>query len=652
MWRLVEAGRLTRMLRLCDRIAAGCVIAAVLYIAVRTLPHGMFDVLQPRGPLAISMLVIGGLIATGLLTIPTWSKRRVRLAGRAFLYGATLLVAAMALARVMADIREARLPAHWPPRIELLRAVKLDSLSPSLRAAWGSAVAAHLVADRRGTVAPVAIPSEWPFPTDVEIAVDTGHDGRTHVWARTSDGVVSCVPLGASVIAGGDPHTGCAGRDGQPADLLFIRPSRGSASGFLGAPQVVGAAWPQYRRDAGKTGLAPPPFGSPRPWQTDVGGQIRASASVVGDFVLVGAHGSGLLTALDATTGVVRWTARVPNWIHQDPVSDGRVVVVGFGDNKGSFMGTTPSGVAAYDLATGSRLWTAFDDGSVMTSPIIRDSVIVYGTGAALLYKRMLMTGRLLAVRELPGMVTMAPPASIGDTIVFSLDHDWVCAFRISTLDTSWCRQVMHLFMMGHAGPAIVGDQVIVSGSATVLSLTWNEFTRFGPMSQWRLIRSVLFASGYPEHPGQIFASLALRDGAVQWKRALFGRTRIVDGHTSGTAAISGDAGVIVLPLLDQVVGFDVSSGRVRWVAGAHGARGPASIVDGRAVVAGRDGVIEVRDVDRGSLACTIRRKVGWDRAGPTLAGNMLIFADLNGGVEAMPKDAVLGCVGSGEPDA
>lgn len=111
-----------------------------------------------------------------------------------------------------------------------------------------------------------------------------------------------------------------------------------------------------------------------------VDGPLRSSAIAVGDMVLIGSHGTGTLTAIDAPTGATRWVARVPNWIHQDPVTDGAIVVVSFGDNDASFQGRAPSGVAAFVLATGERLWTRFDESSVMTSAVMPDSTIVYAT--------------------------------------------------------------------------------------------------------------------------------------------------------------------------------------------------------------------------------------------------------------------------------
>ncbi len=71
--------------------------------------------------------------------------------------------------------------------------------------------------------------------------------------------------------------------------------------------------------------------------------------------------------------------------------------------------------------------------------------------------------------------------------------------------------------------------------------------------------------------------------------------------------------------------------------------------MDNAVVFAGRDGVITVRSMLDGTLRCSVHRRIGWDRAGPAIAGDLLIFADLNGEIEAIPTADLLAChVGDG----
>jgi hypothetical protein len=71
--------------------------------------------------------------------------------------------------------------------------------------------------------------------------------------------------------------------------------------------------------------------------------------------------------------------------------------------------------------------------------------------------------------------------------------------------------------------------------------------------------------------------------------------------------------------------------------------------VDDRVVVAGRDGTIESRALATGALVCASRHAVGSDRAGPAVAGNLLVFVNLAGEVTAESRDVVASCAKAGQ---
>jgi outer membrane protein assembly factor BamB len=440
----------------------------------------------------------------------------------------------------------------------------------------------------------------------------------------------------------------CEVTDTSRPDLAFHAAERSPAVTIPPAAPAPVEGWRQHRHDDARSGAvqAPPADSAPgHLWRATLPTPIRASASVVEGHVLVGGHATGLVTSLDEDTGALEWQVRVPNWVHQEPVSDGRTVLVGFGDNRRSFVGRAPSGVAALDLETGARRWTAFDESSVMTSPIVVDTTLVYVTAAGVLKVRSLASGALLHSDTLPGGSIMGPPVAHGDTVVTTLDIDMVCAHEVPTARKLWCRELPWLRMVGHASASIADGAVFLSGVATARTISVSDLDDIRPGLLPYLLRSVLFPDYWElVHAGQVYLSLDLATGEVRWRGPLFAMRRVVEGHTAGTPVIADGVGVVVLPIADALVAFDLESGEPLWSSSAHQARGPALVVGSVVVLAGRDGVLEVRGLRDGQLRCSLQRPVGWDRAGPAAGRTSAIIADLRGTVESVPFADLLAC--------
>lgn len=636
-----------------DRFIALIALLAAGYLAWRAPVHSINDLL-PGGRTGTAIYLTSAvIIALGLWQLHR-RNRVLRWIGRctAYLAAFLLLMVAYGRARSLAWLEEGRSIAQWPPLPAASRAEHVDDLTPAERADWGVRVAMHRWADAGSDSVALDIPPSWPFPADVQVARRRTTDGRLEVWTRAGEGTAACLSIPSSASLGADSVAAqkqCEAARIAPPVLTFSTPRRRELPSItLPYPvQADGASpeWLQYRGGADHRGTASPSSGGPQSatWSTKIDGPARASASIVGDLVLIGAHGTGDLEAIDRHTGLVRWTARAPNWIHQDAVSDGRVVLVGFGNKWPSFAGRAPSGVAAYALQSGKSLWTAFDNGSVMTSPVIRDSVVLYVTAAGTLQKRSINTGMLIGSIQLPGGVIMAPPVATGDTLAVALDENGLCAVLISTLDTLWCTTLPGSRMLGHASPTIIGGLVLVSGPGILRAASLADLRTHSVSTQLEL----LWQAFGPEEGfvGQNVRAFDLRDGAPRWSTRLFPRdSGELNGHSSGTAVIDGDVGLIVLPIADSLVAFDWRTGNVRWTAGAHHSRGAPLVVDGEVLVVGRDGVVETRDVRTGALACSVRHALGADRAGPARADSTIIIAALDGTVTAYPLSHFTSC--------
>ncbi len=638
-----DPGKPRGALRLLDLGVAVLGLAIALFLALRRPSPWAIEYANGR----IEQSLLYGTLLAILFVLLLLARRPGRLAilGRITAYLLLVLGVLAAWSRAIYVSGY----ANFPPDPGASMSGQFGDLTPKLRARWGAIVAAHRIGTtlpfdaamklRTDVSAPsaISIPTTWLFPPDVQIATERGTADTLWIWARTSDGTVDCVSLPERRKA---PLCD-APRAAAPA-MVYAFPSRVQELTPTDARDEVGGPWPQYRGDAAKNASAGrAPVGTA--WRFESGTQYRSTASAVGPYVLIGSHGTGDILALDVMTGQPFWRSRAANWVHQDITSDGRIAIVGFGDNFPSTWGRAPSGVSAYALKTGKLLWTHFDEASVMTSPLIYGETIVYGTNAGIVRQRSLATGDVIASARIPwGGVTMAPPAMIGDTAIFTVDIAWACAMQLPSLKTLWCQHIKGAQLAGHSAAAVGNGLVIGSNPVGLNAITFSDWFRLPFIRLLRVLWSQVWVPGLLA--GQQMYALDLHTGVIRWRSRIFSEVRDVTGHGSGTPTLTDSIGVVVLPSADTLVSFRIADGSVRWTAGAHQSRGPVTIVDNKVVLSGGDGITEVRDLQTGTVTCTMRRAVGYDRSGPTRVGDMFIFADLKGLIESVPVDALLTC--------
>ena len=108
-------------------------------------------------------------------------------------------------------------------------------------------------------------------------------------------------------------------------------------------------------------------------WDTNLGGNVEtpdpddaASTPVrAGNSVLVCLAG-GALVAVDVDSGSVRWRTPLAGRCEGPPASDGRTVVATWDPERGD-----DAGIAAFDVATGERRWTAGLHAGAVSGPTI-----------------------------------------------------------------------------------------------------------------------------------------------------------------------------------------------------------------------------------------------------------------------------------------
>ncbi len=635
-----------RWARIVDVVLAVLMLSAGVFMAVRSQVRGTSFIFPSAAIASVVFLATAGVVALGLALLPRL-RSKSRIAARVVLYCVAATYLGLARGRII-NGREDFI--HWPPQSEGIATTPFAELSAEERAVWALRIVTHyLGSPHAGALDQIRIPENWPMPPNIMIAVRSVQD-TIDAWAYEVGSTSTCTMR----IAGGRPPNSPTTEDPlwctlspRPQGVTFAPLARQPAE--IPAPvaattvdSLSGRVWLQYRRDGSKSGAVTAGASAQAPWQASIDGEVRSSAAAAGDAIVVGTHGTGALAAFDQATGRPLWRARAPNWIHQDPVSDGHIVVAGFGENSHQIPLHTPAGVAAYDLATGARRWTHFDESAVMTSPVIRGADVVYISEGGVARKRSLATGELVAELQLPGSAVMAPPAAQGDTLVAALENNAVCLVVISTMKAGWCANSPDLRIMGHSGPTVSGQRIFVSGH---VPLFWSWREQLSDVSLARTLRLLMgMTTGQATIGGQSFRALDLRDGHELWRSKTFAARRLSLGHISGTATIAGDVGVIVLPLADTVVAFDVVTGASRWTAPGHGSRGAPLVIGEHLLLTGADGWIEVRKLMTGSLECKTHTKVGYDRAGPTMAGELVVFADIGGNIESFRREDVLRC--------
>jgi len=494
------------------------------------------------------------------------------------------------------------------------------------------------------------IPADWPYPQDVELAFSADSGGIAFVASRILGRMRVCesaIALGESISSESKVGPRCRSSRASDTSFTFKRPER--LSFIRDVPrksQASTVVWPQYRRDNDRTASVALDGDSPqRGWTAELDGSARSTASVADKTVLVGAHETGSLGAFELSTGALRWRTRVPNWIHQDAVSDGTTVVVGYGDNLSALTGHSWGGVAAYDLTSGRLIWTKFERGSVMTSPVIANERVIYITLTGMLQIRSLVDGRSIDSLSLPGGAVMASPSIIHRELVAALDPNIVCVIGIDPAKVRWCSALPGVDLLGDAAPTVLSDTIYVSAREPMTAGAWLTGLPSRPvLDSWTALYRRFLGLIPTKGVGQRLYAFNARNGSLLWRSELFPATRYLDGHISGTAVATRDLIVAILPTADQLVALDRRTLSVKWRRSAGGARGPILVEGTHLYLAEANGTIRVLDPVSGVERCSLALGRHIDRAGPTSAGGLLIVATVEGDLIAVPKRYIDDC--------
>lgn len=345
------------------------------------------------------------------------------------------------------------------------------------------------------------------------------------------------------------------------------------------APPLDGS-WESFRNDTGNTGATADAGPVERPaerWQTTLSVGEPRTAPAAGDGAFFAVTESGVVRAVDAADGSVRWTGSRQVDEVEPVVGDGTVVVA----DAGELVGLATDG--------GAQRWTASLDGSVLGLAVGGGRVVAateFEVGAV-----GLADGAEQWRRSVEGTVSTAPAVG-GGTATVGLASGSVLTFDAGSGERRWQKSVGET--VEHA-PAVAEGRVYAAGESSVAA-----FDASGGTERWTVdteypVRGSPLATADGVYVGTIdesaertptgddgtrtptpyptdtygyravLRSLAPDDGSEQWRATLTGKWYFTAGPPSVRLGVAGDR--LLTGIQSTLVALDAGDGQRRWTA-------------------------------------------------------------------------------------
>ena len=183
---------------------------------------------------------------------------------------------------------------------------------------------------------------------------------------------------------------------------------------------TLAVAWTQFRLGPQNNAVVDGTLNAS--WRIETGGQISASPTMVDGTVYVG-NNNGSLYAIEATTGKVLWSARVPNPLMSAPLIYNDLVIVGEGDptsrssspSEPVMVGQGASALIGFDRFSGSMRWQTTVSGSAMPTPAIIGGTLIDHDGAGWINGLDPASGEMRYQHWLGSMASMSAILPIGN---------------------------------------------------------------------------------------------------------------------------------------------------------------------------------------------------------------------------------------------
>jgi outer membrane protein assembly factor BamB len=225
-------------------------------------------------------------------------------------------------------------------------------------------------------------------------------------------------------------------------------------------------------------------------WTYAAAGGGYTTPNVTNGIVYVGSS-AGTIYALTATTGALKWSLSVGAGLSASPVVSAGIVYIG------SYNGS----VYALNATTGAIVWSYATPSSIYSSTVVSDGIVYFGSNDNYIYALNAATGALLW-RYLTGSIVEGVPAVVNGVVYIGSDDAKVYALNARTGAVVW---INTLGATMYGAPAVANGLVYVGASnshvyalnANTGSIVWNATTSGLVGSSVAYANGVVYAANY-----------------------------------------------------------------------------------------------------------------------------------------------------------
>ncbi len=367
--------------------------------------------------------------------------------------------------------------------------------------------------------------------------------------------------------------------------------------------------WPSGRR--GTRGAASTEEPNPVPpfrirWEVDLPGVALGTPAIVGDLVFVSTDG-GEIVALEASSGVTRWTHNIGSPSDSAPAVAGDLVYLGARNHR----------LLALDRNNGELRWESNLGNIVLGSPIVSDGTLYIGSTNGDLEALDAATGEPRWSADANGWV-VAHPATDGMVVAATSLGE-----RFVTVDPATGRRLL----VFHSGTPVAGGPVIADGRAFLVTNRGAVWT-IDPSAVSRPFSRFAYVAKFNFFAWRLRSEPPRQTGTI-WVGSARGKVKYSPAYAGGNLLVVNEAG--------KVTAFDGADGSIAWETQLGGEIIAEPVVAGDTLVLGAaDGVVLGLNIHTGSEVWGHNIGNHPLSAAPSVSGRTLFLPTTDGKLTAL----------------